>query len=336
MILISKLCYRTYAALIKETLVKGDQEKAATLLFEWIMETPNVFNRHGHPYTIDKNTISKWVLGKANIPEGLKNAVATNPLVAKNATSHFEEVIAAFDPYKENDLYEALWKLINNSDIAPQTIKSWHLLFESSDNASFLANVFFYAVGQENKVNNKETRSLLSSNEYEDDINKLNALAKKLQRPESIIPPLMITEDEISYVNELMRAYSDAETKQYKKKDELPTHLKSDFERRRKEYYAAESINRSARDVLDYNGPNEFIVLKEDVCDGVRDTCLKIYANGYQRMISVMEQVVKLSAGRSLFERAAWIGPLERKGVCHILAGERQLQWVYDDEKSSI
>lgn len=325
-----RLCYRTFALALKKVLISRKQITAAKLLLEWIANYPGVVNSDGEPYTITDSYASLWANGKEEIPDGIQTAVAKNAAVNRDAEAHFSDVLDQVSPHKEDDLYAALWKLINASEIAPEKVGYWRSLYDQANYACFLANVFLYAVGQKNRVSEDaaqpvETPSSISAS----DIELLNQLAVKMKKPEAIIPPADIADDELPYIEELLGAYADATSTRYEKKSELPQRYQSDFERRRKDYYAAETINRNARDALGDGGPGEFIVLKNDMFNGVIDTCEKAYTDGFQRLLAVMEQATRIAPGKSLFERTTWIGPSERKGVCHILAGEKQLRWVY-------
>ncbi len=324
------LCYRTFALALKKVLTKHTQIATATLLLEWITECPAVVDKEGKQYTISSYYASLWENGKEEIPGGIQTAVAENAVVSRNAEAHFSDVLEQVNPHKEDDLYAALWKLINASEIAPEKVGYWRSLYDQANYAGFLADVFLYAVGQKNKVSEDaaqpaETPSSISAS----DIELLNQLAVKMKKPEAIIPPADIADDELPYIEELLGAYTDATSMRYETKSELPQRYQNDFERRRKDYYAAETINRNARDALGDGGPGEFIVLKNDMFNGVVDTCEKAYTDGFQRLLAVMEQATRIAPGKSLFERTTWIGPSERKGVCHLLAGEKQLRWVY-------
>lgn len=329
-LLVDRLNYHTYALVLKKSLIKHTQIHTAELLLGWIAESPGIFDKEGKPYTITSSYASIWENGKEPIPRGISQAVAENPYISNNAEKHFSSVLDEISPQKENDVYEGLWKLINSSEVAADTVAFWRSLYDKSNMAAFLANVFLYAIQQDNlKQEDMSQAKATVDRTTADDILMLNALAAKMKKPEAIIPPTEIADSELPYIEELMCAYSDADSIRFRCKTELPSVYQQDFERRRKEYYAAETINRSARDALGDNGPGEFIVLKEDVLEGVVDTCVKPYQDGYQRLLSVMEQAVRIAPGRSLFDKATWIGSSERKGVCHILAGEGQIRWVY-------
>ena len=68
---------------------------------------------------------------------------------------------------------------------------------------------------------------------------------------------------------------------------------------------------------------------KEEIFDGVKDTARKSHPNGYERMLSVMEQAVKISAPNYLLSSSPyWISGKIKKGVCHYLVNDHKLRWV--------
>ena len=75
-----------------------------------------------------------------------------------------------------------------------------------------------------------------------------------------------------------------------------------DLDDRRVDYYSAASIQRGVLELGSNRLSNQFDVLKEEIFDGVKDTARKSHPNGYERMLSVMEQAVKISAPNYLFK----------------------------------
>ena len=154
---------------------------------------------------------------------------------------------------------------------------------------------------------------------------------KLLPCPNSIPVPKEATENEKIYVDELYKAYGDAEgLPSFSKKDlgVYPDYA-DDLDDRRVDYYSAASIQRGVLELGSTKLSNQFDVLKEEIFDGVKDTARKSHPNGYERMLSVMEQAVKISAPNYLLSSSPyWISGKIKKGVCHYLVNDHKLRWV--------
>ena len=117
--------------------------------------------------------------------------------------------------------------------------------------------------------------------------------------------------------------------------DEKPK-LRKNFNRQRKDYYLAETIHRELRDTIRLDEEDGFDLLKDEVCDGVITTCEKSYNSGFDRLTAVMEHATSVPLSNNLQDRMLdWVGPGEKKGVCHMLVNEERLGWmeVDDDEE---
>ena len=154
---------------------------------------------------------------------------------------------------------------------------------------------------------------------------------KLLPRPNSMPVPKEATENEKTYINELYKAYGDAEgLLSFSKKDlgDYPDYA-DDLADRRVDYYSAASIQRGVLELGTNKLSNQFDVLKQEIFDGVKDTARKSHPNGYERMLSVMEQAVKISAPNYLLSSSPfWISGKIKKGVCHHLVNDHKLRWV--------
>lgn len=146
-------------------------------------------------------------------------------------------------------------------------------------------------------------------------------------RPESLLPPEEINEDEMIYVEKLLEAYSDHHKKPISTILDL-NNFKTElnhFNRQRKCFYEAESLKLFERDILP-NGTNAFEELKEEVFDGIIDEVDNSHEDGYRKV----KEVSKVA--RNLPVRAY---PLESKvkgndlnGICHHLVNDYKFKWV--------
>jgi len=158
---------------------------------------------------------------------------------------------------------------------------------------------------------------------------------QNIELPKNLKLPVDIAPTELPYVEELFAAYAQAEHKGSVTKDmlpQMPTKYERNFTEQRENYYNAESIRRSVREVFS-GGEDDFNRLKDDTYDGVSDTCWDDYEHGYARLVAVLKQVSQITLSKSyLAQISNWIGNSEKKGVCHMLVNDGRIHWVVDDE----
>ena len=152
-----------------------------------------------------------------------------------------------------------------------------------------------------------------------------------MPRPKNVPVPTVATTYEQPYINELLNAYGDAEGINNFTNEKLQAHeeYKEDLDDRRIDYYAAVSIERGVMELNANNLLDQFDVLKDETLDGVKDTAKKSYPNGFEKMLSVMEQATKLTFENYLLSKSPyWISAKIKKGVCHHLVNDGKLRWV--------
>ena len=162
-------------------------------------------------------------------------------------------------------------------------------------------------------------------------IKDINAKISNLPRPTKVPVPSVATSNEQIYINELLNAYGDAEGITDFTNAELQTHAEyqEDLDDRRIDYYAAVSVERGVMELDADNLSDQFDVLKEETLDGVKDTAKKVYPNGYEKMLTVMEQASALTFENYLLSKSPyWISAKIKKGVCHHLVNDGKLKWV--------
>lgn len=140
-----------------------------------------------------------------------------------------------------------------------------------------------------------------------------------------------MTIEEKYYINELYKAYGDAEgISDFKNRDlESFPEYKDDLSDRRIDFYAAETIRRGIMELGRGRFANQFDVLKDETHDSVKDTERRRHFNGYERMLAVMEQAITASPSDYLLcQSPYWISGRIKKGVCHQLVNDGRLKWV--------
>ncbi len=162
----------------------------------------------------------------------------------------------------------------------------------------------------------------------------LEAALKALPQPHiNLAVPPAPTPDERTYIEELYKAYADAEGIANIDETNIGNYEEyiEDLSDHRIEYFAAESIKRSLEEyktkapVLD----NQFEVLKKEICQGIKPLIRMSYPNGYERLQKVMFETQSVPTDEYILSNTPhWISGEIKKGVCHFLVNEGKFQWV--------
>ena len=204
---------------------------------------------------------------------------------------------------------------------------------QRKSDAPYLAEVYLFAIcnGVNRKTNAESTVAAKNGKDPFKEIDALDALIAALPAPKEIKPPEQPLKEELPYISELYAAYGDKEAII----DFCETHLtlyneyQEDMEERRIDYFAADSIRHGVRELYSGKYANQFDVLKKETYSGVKNTAKKSFPNGYDKMLSVMEQAVVIQVGQYLLGRSPnWISNKIKMGVCHFLVIDNKLRWV--------
>lgn len=162
-------------------------------------------------------------------------------------------------------------------------------------------------------------------------INDIQEKIKALPRPADVPVPNVASQDERIYIEELCLAYGDAEGMDSFSVDDLSSFpdYSDDFEDRRIDFYAAETIRRGVLELKGSNLIGQFDVLKDETYNGVKDTAKRTHPNGYERLLAVMEQAVITPVTNYILSASPyWISGKIKKGVCHHLVNDGKLTWI--------
>ena len=322
--------YAAYARAFELGVTKPNMTKIAKALFEPIISLDGVVNRAGNLYVIDSKYAKAWYEQSSDIPENIKKA-ATQTDMIDGIGAYFNDNIIdeVISPMQASAMYSAMFKLIRNSDLQ-QSVKDELLqLYDSGQQPDFLGKAFLYSL----VADNTQVSPDAPIEEIDEDIRTFKELIKRShKKPKSIVPPDEIQDHEIGYVRELYRVYGQVSGQEYARPKDLDgePNLRKNFNRQRKDYYLAETIHRELRDTirLDEEG---FDLLKDEVYDGVITTCEKPYNSGLDRLTAVMEHATGVPLSNNLQDRMLdWVGPGEKKGVCHMLVNDNKLGWIED------
>lgn len=260
-----------------------------------------------------------------NMPDTQARYINGNSISKKNALFLFEN--RDIDKYIQW-VHECIEKSDSYTDIC-EWLQNNGLTGSAPDIECYelLASIFL-SITKKSKAKKK------TSSPFEESLNlikDINTKVASLPRPIFVQVPDIASPIESPYIQELYAAYGDAEAvKNFSNKD-LPHYpdYEDDLNDRRIDFYAAVSIERSLLELDADNLSNQFDVLKEETLDGVKDTNRKKYANGYEKMLSVMEQASTLQYRNYLLSQSPyWISNKIQKGVCHHLVNDGKLRWV--------
>jgi hypothetical protein len=329
----SVLCFGTYAQALRKVVIEEFTENIALsqLLLDLITANTTVLTRNKEQFSVDYQYASKLINCKA-VVHGYLRSAAENKTVISKACEYFEDIVI---PRIVSDRLPGFVAEITELVKAETNLDKLLQLAADGDTAEFLSRAFLYAMKQENRLNKSVAKTNRSNkdDEIRASLDELIAIAAKLPRPTQLSVPKEPATDEMIYVQELLAAYQDAEgidmsrnlLLQYPK-------YKENFERSRKDYYAAESVNRSSRDCFAGAERNHFEEFLDETYDSVIDVCERDYENGYKRLQEVMIHASGIQATKSFLSLIPdWIGASEKKGACHSLVNARRLKWVSDE-----
>lgn len=337
-----RLCFGTYAIAIQKVIKKlNSQTNVTELLLGLILDNVEITNQIGDPYIVTAKIANELFGFSAPVHSKIK-AASSSKIIIDAAHDYFKDVVVPeIIPSLISDLMHELTELISLDDtIPPKKKKEFLALAKEERLADFLSEVFLYALKKPNKLK-KDKQTPKTNNRIPTVMKDVEALKELLNkfyrlRPTPLNPPEEIQQHELTYVTELLAAYADAEKNPGLTKETLDQYprYKNDFSRRRKDYYAAETIQRDARDVFGATDPDQFQVLKDETYDGVVDVYYNDFPNGLARLNGVMAQASVIRVDKCLLSLLPdWIGASEKKGVCHVLVNDGKLEgWVLKNE----
>ena len=155
----------------------------------------------------------------------------------------------------------------------------------------------------------------------------------KIEIANKLEPGTKIEAQEMKYIQELLKAYSDDAGKDFEDIADLTGYdkYKKNLISQRKNYYSIETIRRFVRDT--FTNANEYECLKNEIFHGIEDTHNLNYKNGFERLNQDLIKASSINTSKSLLDIPLHlIGNQERKGVCHMLVEDDLIKWVLDDE----
>ena len=324
------LNYKSYFEAFKVGVIDDGFTPVARLLFHPLFDPDKlaVCDENGVLYVADNRVTPDWSRGYKSIPRNIRIAAGKKETLQVlidyfNSTEFKEQLLEI----KEDDLDEAMIKLVNACDLGENRKNSLLKVYRGGKRYEFYARVFQLALLGENKVASPEKNKSASDSSIES-LHEFDTIVRK-KKPESPVPK-RIKKTELPYVHQLYAAYKDATgVSVHSPRDLDSINYRDHFDRQRKNYYMAETIFRATRDSIGPDENDPFEALKNEMKEGVAETIARPYANAVIKIDSVMEQAARVQISRWIDNASFnWIGPGEKKGVCHVLVNEDRLQWV--------
>lgn len=325
--------YHSFAKVFEQAITNPNSTNTAQALFEPIVTMKGVVNRAKNPYVIDAHYAKWWNDQTRDIPKPLKIAASSAILLDEIGDYFWKNIIGTVtNPLQEAKMYSELLNLIRNADLDNDKKEELLNLYQEDEKGLFLGRAFLYSLIEDNKK--KDIGGNIEP--VDEDIAKFKELLKsKYKKPIAIIPPNNIAEHEMRYVEELYKVYHEETGDEYIRPEDLeskPT-LKRDFNRQRKDYYKAETINRALRDTIRLDEAEGFSELKEEMYDGIITTRDRRFPSSFDRLTEVMEKATQVHISQNMnIAMLDWVGPGEKKGICHMLVNDKKLKWTEDDE----
>ncbi|WCH25522.1 ABC-three component system protein [Aeromonas salmonicida] len=143
-------------------------------------------------------------------------------------------------------------------------------------------------------------------------------------RGENPPTPQLPTKNELVYVNQLIKVYSEHSGNSLTVEDALQSDIYNEhFGGCRGEFYSAEGLKRFSRDVL----PGEFDNLQESVLKGIkRISSSPLHKGSMEKLEAVLDAASKLQISDNPLSKR--LLPADLPGTCHQLVNEEKLKWV--------
>lgn len=144
------------------------------------------------------------------------------------------------------------------------------------------------------------------------------------KRPNFTKPPIKPVSNEIVYIKELLKAFSQASGEDVEVESlSEDSDYKSEYISARKNFYAAEDLEKFSRDWLPSNSYGELI---DECYESISSTVRSQFENGYQRYLATNTHVSSINY--TSHPLSPYIKAQDKKGMCHQLVNLNRIKWV--------
>ena len=331
----SSFDFKSYYSIYQEALLGTSLTQAVKSLFAPIFELKSFPNNPKDKddttvLEIDNKRASEWVNDPHRSVRQDVARAAQKISFRDNIVNHFETEIVPneLDDSELDDMIQNMLDFALDSDLTDDKKEQLQKLFDDKEIGEFLAQAFIFALAPKKKeqVKTSTVKSTKAMDEFDQKIRK------KRKKPETTVP-VDIDEAEMDYVNALLEAYEEASGDEYSDPDDVKdTEYEGHFRQQRKNYYQAETIHRAIRDSVSQED-EDFEVLKEEIEDGIYTAANAQYPRGIDKANTVLGTAGALPISQNTDNyMLGWVGPGEKRGVCHMLVNDHKLTWVEDKE----
>ena len=93
------------------------------------------------------------------------------------------------------------------------------------------------------------------------------------------------------------------------------------FEKQRRDFYSADTIRESSKEILKIKEKDGFDIVKQEICDEITpiwELSMSEGQNGYQRLLRVLDRAGNAQLSGNTKKRLLdWIAAAEKQGICH-------------------
>lgn len=140
------MLFSDYVTILKENHKRTIGEKRlCDLLFDFVLDYAIAEDNERVPDEIGKDRISKMMNGKESIPQFIRDHIYDQTVV-DNLNESFNKKIVGKLVDNKDDLFFKMLQLIERDNISPSRKAGFRLLATEETIASFLAQVFIYAI----------------------------------------------------------------------------------------------------------------------------------------------------------------------------------------------
>lgn len=145
------------------------------------------------------------------------------------------------------------------------------------------------------------------------------------QRPKIPNPPGNLEPNEIVYTSELLKAFADAKGVEEVRSESLTpeSDYKAEYDSARRNFYAAEDLEKFSRDWLPNNCYQELV---DECYEGVSPTIMSKFPNGFERYLATNKQAISINYGSHPL--SPYIKVQDKKGMCHQLVNAKRICWI--------
>jgi hypothetical protein len=311
------LCLGTLGTELKKVINEPRTNiRTVELLLDLVLSNASIKNQRGEDCCVTDASASDTLACKIPVHREIRKAASTSVVI--NASEEYVEdaIIAEIPDYGVDDLIQKLGTLIRNDSTIPKAKRDALMLKATTSSViPFFADVLLYVLKKQNRFDELSTIEPTNT-EYENLLNDLAEANRRLQgapRPTAMPVPTVADEEmEIRYVSALLDAYADAEKLNDLQLGQLIGYpkYKKNFDRQRKDFYAAETVRHSARDAFGTDN-DAFDSLRNETYDGIIDVHSLDYSDGYDRLNHVLSHATTLSFPNCIIQKADWLGKSE-------------------------